>query len=103
MFLHYQVSVSKTVNVHVNITFKNKKLKFVLPSDLLYKPVNNKYNSYREKNILEWSSPVRSRRGDVTVVKSSMPGEQDDASVAKHTVQEQLEHIHNIDFVRSET
>lgn len=42
----------------------------------------------------EWRVPVRCRRGDVAVVKSSMPGEQDDASVAKHTVQEQLEHTH---------
>lgn len=34
--------------------------------------------------------PVRDGRGDVSVIQSSMPGKQDDASVAKHTVEKQL-------------
>lgn len=35
-------------------------------------------------------SPVGHGRGDVSVVKPGMPGKQDNASVAKHTVQKQL-------------
>lgn len=34
--------------------------------------------------------PVRHRRGDVSVIQSGMPGKQDNASVAKHTVEKQL-------------
>lgn len=34
--------------------------------------------------------PVRHGRGDVSVIESSMPGKQDYASVAKHTVEKQL-------------
>lgn len=34
--------------------------------------------------------PVRHGRGDVSVIESGMPGKQDNASVAKHTVEKQL-------------
>lgn len=34
--------------------------------------------------------PVRHGRGDVSVIESGVPRKQDDASVAKHTVEKQL-------------
>lgn len=34
--------------------------------------------------------PVRHRRGDVSIIESGMPRKQDNASVAKYTVEEEL-------------
>lgn len=37
-----------------------------------------------------YSLPVRHRWGDVSVIETGVPGKQDDASVAKYTVEKQL-------------
>lgn len=41
-------------------------------------------------------SPVGHGRGDVSVIESGVPGKQDDASVAKHAVEEELRRCEEI-------
>ncbi len=63
--------------------------------DLSYASLTNPQTKPARAHLVQSAAgggglPVRYGRGDVSVIESGVPGEQDDASVAKHTVEKQL-------------